>query len=243
MNRKSRTLAVSLLALAALLAPGLVPAMGLRSFVALPLEKGGTVVRLFAERNTDQDVDTLTTELAYGVSGTQTLFFGLPYRLSPAGSDRSGDLSALYRHIVWQVDDDVGTSRLGLLSGAVLPMESGRDGQLQAGVVATFFRRRYEWDLDLLYQKGLDQALDSGRYDISWQYRLAPATYPEWGIGSEWDGVLELNGRWTEGNETIHQVTAGLQWIQRRWVLEGGVVKDLNGPEDTRFVLSTRIHF
>ncbi|MHB1142325.1 MAG: hypothetical protein ACYC1T_11300 [Sulfuricaulis sp.] len=243
MNNKPRTLAVLSFALAGLLAPGLASAMGLRSFVALPLEKGGTVLRLFAERNTDTDVDTLTTELAYGLSGTQTLFFGLPYRLSPAGSDRTGDLSALYRHIVWQVDTVDGTSRLGLLGGAVLPTESGRDGQLQAGAVATFFRRRYEWDLDLLYQKGLDQAPDSGRYDISWQYRLAPAVYPAWGIGSEWDGVLELNGRWTEGNETIHQVTAGLQWIHRRWVLEGGVVQDLNGPEDTRLVLSTRIHF
>lgn len=243
MSKKATPLAISLLALATLLVPTLAVAMGLRSFVALPLEKGGTVLRLFAERNTDRDVDMLTAELAYGLGGTQTLFFGLPYRLSPTGSDRTGDLSALYRHIVWQVDDDVGTSRLGLLGGAVLPTESSRDGQLQAGAVATFFRRRYEWDLDLLYQKGLDQALESGRYDISWQYRLAPATYPEWGIGSEWDSVLELNGRWTEGNETIHQYTAGLQWIHRRWVVEGGVVQDLNGPDDTRFVLSTRIHF
>lgn len=243
MSTKPRKPAVPLLALGVLIAPTLVNAMGLRSFVALPLEEGGTVLRLFAERNTDTDVDMLTTELAYGLSGTQTLFFGLPYRLSPAGSDRTGDLSALYRHIVWQVDDEMGTSRLGLLGGAVLPTESSRDGQLQAGAVATFFRRRYEWDLDLLYQKGLDQARDSGRYDVSWQYRLAPATYPEWGIGSEWDSVLELNGRWSEGNETIHQFTAGLQWIHRRWVLEGGVVRDLNGPKDRRFVLSTRVHF
>lgn len=243
MSAKQRTFVVALFTLGALLAPTLAPAMGLRSFVALPLEKGGTVLRLIGERNTDTDVDMLTTELAYGLSGTQTLFFGLPYRLSPAGSDRTGDLSALLRHIVWQVDNDVGTSRLGLLGGAVLPTESGRDGQLQAGAVATFFRRRYEWDLDLLYQKGLDRAPDSGRYDVSWQYRLAPVTYPEWGIGSEWDSVLELNGRWTEGNGTVHQFTAGLQWIHRRWVLEGGVVQDLNGPEDTRLVLSTRVHF
>jgi len=238
-----RKLAAAWFTFTILMAPTFVHAMGLRSFVALPLEQGGTVLRLFAERNTDTDVDTLTTELVYGISGTQTLFFGLPYRLSPAGSDRTGDLSALYRQIVWQVDNDIGTSRLGLLGGAILPTESSRDGQLQVGAVATFFRRRYEWDLDLLYQKGHDQAPDSGRYDISWQYRLSPAVYPAWGIGSEWDGVLELNGRWLEGNETIHQFTAGLQWIHRRWVLEGGVVQDLNGPEDRRFVLSTRIHF
>lgn len=243
MNTRLRRLAVLLPTIAVLIAPIPANPMGLRSFVALPLEQGGAVTRLFAERNRDTDVDTLTTELAYGLSSTQTLFFGLPYRLSPAGSDRTGDLSALYRHIVWQEDTTEGTSRLGLLGGAVLPMESSRDGQFQAGAVATFYRRRYEWDLDFLYQRGLEQALDGGRYDISWQYRIAPATYPAWGIGSEWDGVLELNGRWTEGNETIYQFTAGLQWIHRRWVLEGGVVKDLNGPEDTRFVLSTRVHF
>ena len=41
----------------------------------------------------------------------------------------------------------------------------------------------------------------------------------------------------------VHQATAGLQWIHRRWVLEGGVVQDLNASEDTRLVLSMRIHF
>lgn len=216
MSARQRRFVVSSLVLGTLLASALAPAMGLRSFVALPLEKGGTVLRLFVERNTDQDVDTLTTNLAYGISGTQTLFFRFPYRLSPAGGDRTGDLSALYRHIVWQADNDVGTSRLGLLGGAVFPTESSHDGKLQTGAVATFFRRRHEWDLDLLHQKGIDDEPDSGRYDISWQYRIAPATYPEWGIGSEWDGVLELNGRWTEGNKTIHQFTAGLQQIHRR---------------------------
>ncbi len=243
MSARQRTFVVALFALGALLAPTLVPAMGLRSFVALPLEKSGTVLRLFAERNSDTNVDTLTTELAYGMSGTQTLFLALPYRLSPAGNDRTGDLSLLYRHIVWQQDDTTGTRRLGLLGGLVLPSDSGRDTRAQAGAVATFYRGRQEWDVDFLWIDGLGQAPDSARYDVAWQFRLTPATYPAWGIGSEWDLDVELNGRWREGYETTHQLTVGLQWILRRWVLEGGAVKDLNGPEDTRFVLSTRIHF
>ncbi len=218
-------------------------AMGLRSFVALPLEKGGTVLRLFDEYNADQDVNVLTTNLAYGISGTQTLFLGLPYRLSPSGPDRLSDLNVLYRHVVWQVDDEVGTSRLGLLGGVMVPTDSGRDLRVQVGAVATFFRRRHEWDLDVLWVQGTGNAPNAARYDISWQYRLTPATYPKWGAATEWDGVLELNGRWIEGNTMVHQATAGLQWIHRRWVLEGGVVQDLNGPEDTRFVLSVRIHF
>ena len=218
-------------------------AMGLRSFVALPLEKGGIVLRLFDEYNFDRDVNVLTTNLAYGISGKQTLFLALPYRLSPSGGDRLSDLNVLYRHIIRQVDDDAGTSRIGLLGGAVVPTDNGRDARVQAGVVATFFRRRYEWDLDVLWVHGLGDVPNAARYDISWQYRLTPASYPEWGVATEWDGVLELNGRWVEGNTFVHQFTAGLQWIHRRWVLEGGVVQDLNGPEDTRLVLSTRIHF
>lgn len=218
-------------------------AMGLRSFVALPLEKGGVVLRLFDQQNLSQETNVLTTSLAYGISGKQTLFFALPYRLSPSGGDRTGDVSILYRHTVWQVDDDAGTSRLALLGGGVVPTDSDRDGRLQAGAVATFYRRRFEWDLNVLWVQGLGNAPNTARYDISWQYRLAPANYPEWGIKSEWDGVLELNGRWVEGNTFVHQITAGLQWIHLRWVLEGGIVQDLNGPQDTHLVLSTRVHF
>lgn len=235
---------VSLVAAAWLL--GLSPdavAMGLRSFVALPLEKGGVVLRLFDQHNLSEDVNVLTTSLAYGISRKQTLFFAVPYRVSPSGSDRTGDLSVLYRHTVWQVDDAAGTSRLALLGGGVVPTDSDRDGRLQVGGVATFYRRRHEWDLNVLWVQGLDHAPNAARYDISWQYRLTPASYPEWGVGSEWDGVLELNGRWVEGNTFVHQVTAGLQWIHLRWVLEGGIVQDLNGPQDTRLILSTRIHF
>lgn len=53
---------------------------------------------------------------------------------------------------------------------------------------------------------------------------------------------MELNGRWREGAEVTHQVTAGLQWIHQRYVLEAGVVQDLNGPESTQFVSSARFH-
>ena len=174
-------------------------AMGLRSFVALPLEKGGIVLRLFNEYNADRDINVLSTSLAYGISGKQTLFLALPYRLSPSGGDRLGNLNVLYRHVVWQVDDDVGTSRLGLLGGAVVPTDSDRDPRVQAGAVATFFRRRYEWDLDVLWVQGLDDAPNAARYDISWQYRLTPATYPEWGAAIKrpglWYGV-PVPGPW-----------------------------------------------
>ena len=55
------------------------------------------MLRLFDEYNADRDVNVLTTNLAYGISGTQTLFLGLPYRLSPSGPDRLADLNVLCR--------------------------------------------------------------------------------------------------------------------------------------------------
>ena len=217
-------------------------AMGLRSFVALPVEQGGAVLRMQLPHNADSDVTSAIANLAWGIGPRQTLLLGLPYRLDPPGANRVGDLGVLYRHIVWQDDQVEGTTRIGALGGAVLPSDSGRDAALQAGFVLTRYRDRGEWDVDLLYQAGLDQRLDSGRYDISRQYRLAPAEYPDWGRISEWDGVVELNGRWREGATVTHQVTIGLQWIQRRYVLEAGVVRDLNGANATQYLVSVRFH-
>jgi hypothetical protein len=218
-------------------------AMGLRSFVALPVEKDGTVVRLTVEHKEKQSTDFLTTNLAYGISQNQTLFLGLPYRLSPSGSNQTGNLSVLYRHIVWQDDQKFGTNRLGLLGGAVLPTKKDRDGAIQAGAVATFYRNRHEIDMDILYRHGLGDADNSARYDLSWQYRLSPEQYSDWDIGTEWDVVLELNGRYLEGQPMTHQITTGLQWIHKQWVLEGGIYKDMNNQHDTGFLLSTRYHF
>ena len=218
-------------------------AMGIRSFVALPLEKGGTVLRLLAVRNTDKNIDVINTNVAYGLSGNQTLFFGLPYRLSPAGENRRGDLSLLYRHTTWQIDTMKGTSRFALLGGVVVPTENERDGAVQAGAVATFYKKRHEWDIDVLWRQGLGNRPNTGRYDIAWQYRLKPDSYPEWGISSEWDVDLELGGRWIENNTMVHQATAGLQYINKRWVAEAAVIQDLNASEDTRLLLSMRIHF
>ncbi|WP_461482656.1 hypothetical protein [Porticoccus sp.] len=59
----------------------------------------------------------------------------------------------------------------------------------------------------------------------------------------ELNGVLELNGRWDEVSGTIHQVTVGLQWAHQKWVIEGGVVQDLNAEKDWRYLLSMRFHF
>ncbi|MDQ7017125.1 MAG: hypothetical protein Q9N68_12185 [Gammaproteobacteria bacterium] len=218
-------------------------AMALRSFVALPVEKGGAVMRISIERTADSKTDTLSTGVAYGLGSKQTVLIDLPYRLSPAGEKRQGDLSLLYRHILWQQDHFNGTDRLALLGGAVFPTETERDTALQAGVVFTHFKQRHEIDLDALYQIGTGERLDRGRYDLSWQYRLTPSERPEWGFSNEINTVVELNGRWQQEQNTTHQLTLGLQWIQQSWVLEGGISQDLNNNQEQRTLISTRFHF
>ncbi len=220
-----------------------VSSMGLRSFVALPVENEGAVVRFTYEHAKDKNTDQVISSMAYGLSNYQTLMLSLPYRISPTGSNRQGDLSALYRHIVWRDDQFSGTSRLGLLGGAIIPTEDNRDAALQAGFVLTHFKGKNEIDIDAVYQAGIKQRIDKGRYDIAWQYRLSPSEMPDWGLPKQVNSILELNGRWAEGRNMTHQVTAGLQWIHQGLVLEGGVAKDINNAKETRYILSTRFHF
>ncbi len=216
--------------------------MGLRSFVALPVDKGGTVLRATVERNDDTHITSSAFSAAYGISARQTLFFGVPYRLSSGEGDRLGDVSVLYRHILSQSDTAIGTDRLGLLGGAIVPTDSERDEAVQAGAVFTRFRGRNEIDIDVLYRQGLGNRDNTARYDLSWQYRVSPHEHPEWGIPTEWYVVSELGGRWKEGNSTVHQFTLGLQRVAKRWVFEGGVIQDLNSPNHTRYMLGIRFH-
>jgi len=217
--------------------------MGLRSFVALPVDKGGAVVRLTYERVKSIDADTLTASAAYGIDEKRTLLVGIPYRLSPSGSNRQGDLSMLYRHIVWQKDSLSGTNRLGFLGGAIVPTNNNRDAAAQVGFVFTHFKNRNEIDVDVVFLAGIDNRPSSARYDLSWQHRIKPVEHPDWGIVPELNWVLELNGRWSEGQNTSHQMTVGMQWIHPRWVIEGGVAKDYQHGNGFKYLLSARIHF
>ena len=216
--------------------------MGIRSFVALPLEQGGMVFRLQNFGTFDGDKNTAIGNFAYGITGKQTLFFGMPYRLSPSGKNRSGDLSVLYRYTAWQKDFKDGTYRLGLLGGGLIPTTDASNGGAQGGAVATFYKGRHELDIDGLWGQGFGKSPNRAQYDVAYQYRLTPAEYPESGLSSEWDIDVEYNGRWQQNQTLIHQATLGLQWIHSTWVLEGGVIQDINGPHDTQFIISARIH-
>ena len=218
--------------------------MGLRSFVALPINKGGVVTRFVFDEIPETNNKRLTSNLAYGIDGKQTFFLAAPYRLSSGEGDRLGDIDMLYRNIVWQDLDSINPTRIGLLVGAAIPTESDREPKASAGFVVTHAKERNEWDVDALWQQGIDDAPNTLRYDISWQYRIYPKEYPEWGLSSLVNTVVEFGGRGEEGDTVVQQVTGGFQWVVTpRWVLEGGVIQDLNGPDDTNFLVSTRFHF
>lgn len=218
--------------------------MGLRSFVALPINKGGVVTRLVVDEVPETNNEQLTSNLAYGLDSKQTFFLAAPYRISSGKGDRLGDISLLYRNLVWQNIDSVNPTRFGLLLGAVAPTDSDRDPKASAGFVVTHVNDRHEVDVDALWQYGIDEAPNALRYDVSYQYRIYPQEYPEWGLSSVVNSVFEFAGRGIEGNTVVQQVTGGLQWVVTpRWVFEGGVTQDLNGPDDTNYIISTRFHF
>jgi len=216
--------------------------MGLRSFVALPLEQGGAVLRLQDIENLSNSGNIAIANLAYGITGNQSLLFGIPYRLSPGGANRSGDLSIVYRHIVWKEDFAEGTYRLGLLGGGLIPTNSMSNGGVQGGAVATFYKGRHELDLSGLFKQGFGKSLNRAQYDASYQFRLSPAQYPGSDLTSQWNTVVEYNGRWQQTQQLIHQATLGLQWVHPSWILEGGIIQEFNAKHNSQVLLSVRYH-
>jgi len=216
---------------------------GLRSLVALPLEPGGIVTRLQVIGSSNPDNMLVSGTVSYGLTTRQTLIFNVPYRNLERGDDGFGYVTALYRGTLYQHDEFNATRRIAVIGGLRVPTDSDLDTQITAGLVATVYKRRSEWDFDIVWMQGLGRGGNNARYDVSWQYRLTPTEYPEWGIPTEWQSVVELGGRYAEGSEMVHQLTVGVLWVHPRWVLEAGVIQDLNGPDVTSFLLGIRKHF
>ncbi len=216
---------------------------GLRSLVALPLEPGGIIVRLQGIGSSSPDNISVAGTLLYGLTTRQTLILSVPYRDLETGDDGFGYVTGLYRRTVYQHDEPNATRRIAVIGGVRVPTDGDLDPQISAGLVTTIYKRRSEWDLDLVWMHGLGRSGNNARYDVSWQYRLTPAEYPEWGIPTEWQSVVELGGRYAEGSEMVHQLTVGALWVHPSWVLETGIIQDLNGPNATSFLLGIRKHF
>ncbi len=216
---------------------------GLRSLVALPLEPGGVITRLQVVGSSNPDNISIGGTVLYGLTTRQTVIIGVPYEDLEFGDDGYGYVTGLYRGTVYQHDEPNATRRVAVIGGLRVPTDSNLDPQIAAGLVATVYKKRSEWDFDLVWMEGLGRSGNNARYDVSWQYRLTPSEYPEWGIPTEWESVIELGGRYEEGSEMVHQLTLGALWVHPSWVLEAGVIQDLNGPDATSFLLGIRKHF
>jgi len=216
---------------------------GLRTLVALPLEPGGIVTRLQVVGSSNPDNMLVSASVLYGLTTRQTLIINVPYRNLQRGDDGFGYVTGLYRGTVYQYDEPGATRRIAVIGGLRVPTDSDLDTQIAAGLVATVYKQRSEWDFDIVWMQGLGRGGNNARYDVSWQYRLTPSEYPEWGIPTEWQSVVELGGRYAEGSEMVHQLTVGALWVHPSWVLEAGVIQDLNGPDVTSFLLGIRKHF
>ena len=215
-------------------------ALALRSFVAMPINKNGLVLRGINAINLNNGTNNLNGEAGYGLTAKQTIFATL---IKPGLGQARGDLSLFDRIIVWQQDQKEGTNRFGLLIGPVVPMNDNTDGGVQGGGVASFYYMRNEVDIDAIWSQGFGRSPNTAQYDISWQYRIYPAVYPEWGLGSSVNTVLEFNGSYKESNATVQEATAGLQWVNPTWIVEGGFIRDIaNGPHQTTLMLSVRAH-
>ena len=78
--------------------------LGLRSMVAVPIAEGDFVFRMMNNSLNKPYMDALGFGLAYGLPNDGALFIGMPYRLTPAGPNRTGNVSALYRYIIKRED-------------------------------------------------------------------------------------------------------------------------------------------
>jgi len=216
---------------------------GLRSLVALPLAPGSVVARLQIVGSSTPDNLTIAGTVMYGLTTRQTLIISVPYRHLEFGNDGFGYVTGFYRGTMYQHDEPNATRRIAVIGGLRMPTDGNHDPQIAAGLVATVYRHRSEWDFDIVWMQGLGRSGNNARYDVSWQYRLTPSEYPEWGMPTEWDSVLELGGRYVEGSGMVHQLTVGALWVHPGWVLEAGIIQDLNGPEATSILVGIRSHF
>ena len=109
-NLKNKVKSAAWIVLASLVNVQAAYSMGLRSFVALPIDLHGKVVRFSYEHLTGGDRGTFVTSAAYGLTNDKALLIGIPYKLSSNDEDSFGDLSALYRHTVLRDDLFAGIS-------------------------------------------------------------------------------------------------------------------------------------
>ena len=189
-----------------------------------------------------------------------------------------GDLSVFARYIAYQHDQPGRTFRVAPFAGMKAPTgnDNARDGlgtlpadvqvgsgswDYFGGVVLTWQTLQYQFDGQLSYRANTEangfEAGDIARLDGSYQHRL-------WRSGSQGVpdylyGVIEVNlihqdENRLNGSEDPNSggtrlfLTPGIQYVTRRWILEGAVqlpvVQDLNGTAlESDYIVRAGVRF
>lgn len=262
-------------------------AQGINTNVALPVAQGEGIWRSqlrFGQASDDPSPDDREVQalvapqtLVLGITPRLTTFATLPVlayrriesRLGTTRSDAAvGDFTLLGRYTLWWDDyAPLSTRRAALLAGVKLPTGADRFGTETfdpiLGGVATWAFDRHEIDLDALYSVSTERndfrQGDRLRYDLAYRYRLWPRRFGKRLL--QLNGLLELNGQWSDRNEEdgrriadsgghVLFVAPGLQLAAKSWILEASVqvpvAQDLHGSQvdqDFVAVLSVRIPF
>lgn len=197
------------------------------------------------------------------------------------GDSGIGDFTALARYIVWKKDQPGRTIRLAPFIALEMPSGDDNDGDrlgrlpqpLQlgsgswdpsAGLVLTRQDLSRQIDASLSYKFNTSannfEFGDVGRFDLSYQHRIWPATLSS-GVPGFLYGVLESNLAWQGKNEVNEMeddnsggvawyLAPGIQYVTKRTVAEFAVqvpvVQNLNGSgleNDFIAILSFRMNF
>lgn len=204
-------------------------AAGINTDVALPVRKGGFVLRSqirWLRGNDNLNVVAIPNVLVYGATPDLSLFTIVPYIFrdeeftdSSSGNrvenddNGIGDTTFLARYTVYSRDYPTGTTRFALLGGIKLP--TGDDDlepittdslDFPLGLVATAsWGFRHEVDADLVYRINTEaddfERGDDLVYDLAYGFRVYPWTLPEFGVPNFIYLVAEANGIFSRRGE------------------------------------------
>ena len=189
-------------------------------------------------------------ELAYGITTDAALLVTLPLIArsvdSPvAGASMDdfniGDAHIMFKYRIWQDDTGpVDTLRLSLLGGLDVPTgqapfdNHGWDPMF--GAVFTSIQGRHGINAAARYKFNTHErsapgsaptTLDDGledqlMLDLSYLYRLAPASYQAETHGA-WYGMLDCNSSYETNGDTEVRLAPGIMYEARNWVVEASI--------------------
>ncbi|MFQ5671663.1 MAG: transporter [Nitrospinales bacterium] len=241
-------------------------------------------------RNRKLDVFTLPVVGVYGITSRAAVLVKAPYinkdLRTAGGSTRSnqgvGDTTLLGKYRFYTLDYKGTTSRFSVIGGLELPTGDNEErdsagvlpAPLQlgsgsvdfiAGGLYTFGSLSQEVDINVVYKFNREaNDFDFGdkfNYNFAYQRRFWPWTFPDEGLYTQWNAVLELNGVYTRrnaaGGSTVEAsggntlfLSPGIQFVDQQTIfgfsIQVPIVQDLNGNQlesDYQLAFSFRYTF